>query len=355
MLEKTLQEAKKALDIVIKKSRIHFYKPIQIAEILYRDRVHNDINLLDLETYRTKSKIWRDEICKVLLGRTSTSSAKFQDDIFNAMPPHLLNTLGGYNRKTKGSIEAYIYSQFSNKYTQLNNALAYCANATREDFELLHFLGLFWNEAGLRRSIDKVYEIITHSLFDTLAQSLELRITLSLNESKLELLNEFEDFTQALMNLGKNNLSSSKQARIYRVGITNAADRGLDMYANWGIAIQIKHLSLDVELAQNIISQIYSDRIVIVCKDAEKEVIFSLLSQIGYRSRIQSIITESNLIAWYERALRGKFSNLLGDKLLESVRFGIIEEFPSVGSFAVGGLPPVLQNRGYEEFDWNMF
>ena len=32
-----------------------------------------------------------------------------------------------------------------------------------------------------------------------------------------------------------------------------AADRGLDMYSNWGPAIQIKHLSLDVELAKNIV------------------------------------------------------------------------------------------------------
>ena len=31
--------AKRSLDTVIKKARIHLYKPIQIAEILYRDRV----------------------------------------------------------------------------------------------------------------------------------------------------------------------------------------------------------------------------------------------------------------------------------------------------------------------------
>lgn len=30
-------QAKAALDAVIKKSRVHLYKPIQIAEILYRD------------------------------------------------------------------------------------------------------------------------------------------------------------------------------------------------------------------------------------------------------------------------------------------------------------------------------
>ena len=47
---------KKALDTVITKSRIHLYKPIQIAEILYHIRRYGDINPLELEEYRTKSK-----------------------------------------------------------------------------------------------------------------------------------------------------------------------------------------------------------------------------------------------------------------------------------------------------------
>ena len=58
-----LSEAKIALDKVIKKARVHLYKPIQIAEILYRDRVVKDIKLSELETYRAKSKKWRDLIC----------------------------------------------------------------------------------------------------------------------------------------------------------------------------------------------------------------------------------------------------------------------------------------------------
>lgn len=33
-----IKEAKQALDKVISKGRVHLYKPIQIAEILYRDR-----------------------------------------------------------------------------------------------------------------------------------------------------------------------------------------------------------------------------------------------------------------------------------------------------------------------------
>ena len=51
-----ITEAREALDRLIRKSRIHFYKPIQIAEILYHDRVFHDVDLSSLETYRTRSK-----------------------------------------------------------------------------------------------------------------------------------------------------------------------------------------------------------------------------------------------------------------------------------------------------------
>ena len=94
--------AKSALDNIIKKSRIHLYKPIQIAEILYHDRVYGDIDLSNLETYRTKSKKWRDEISIILLGRKCTSSSRFQDDLFNsnALPPKLISVLESVIKKS---------------------------------------------------------------------------------------------------------------------------------------------------------------------------------------------------------------------------------------------------------------
>ena len=88
--------AKKHLDTVIRKARVHFYKPIQIAEILRRDRIEGDISLSDLETYRTPSRKWRDGISLRFIGRISTSSAKYQDNLFeaNATPPVVLAHLG---------------------------------------------------------------------------------------------------------------------------------------------------------------------------------------------------------------------------------------------------------------------
>lgn len=342
----TKLDAKKALDKIIYKSRVHFYKPIQIAEILYKIRVGENINPLNLESYRNESKHWRDEMTIQLLGRKCTSSARFQDDLFNenAIPPQILKTLSDENLKTSGAVEAYIYKKFTGKHTQLANALAYCKNSTRNNFSVEKFINSFRSESGLKRSIDKIYEIVVYALFSALAESLQIKIAISIDEKNFEVLREFEDFSQKVMGLNVSNPVQVQDAKIFRAGVTNAADRGLDMYSNWGAAIQIKHLSLDANLAENIVESISSNKIIIVCKDAEEKIILSLLTQIGWRSRIQSIVTEQNLIAWYEKALRGKFSNVIGDKLMENLCVEIAEEFP-----AVAELPEILTARHYEK------
>lgn len=351
-MKKEILEAKNALDNLIKKSRVHMYKPIQVGEILYHSRVYDDVDLDDLESYRNASKHWRDEVTEVLLGRVCSSTAQFQNDLFvNAIPPRLIKILAEENKRTKGAVEAYIYRRFTNRHNQLSEALSKCIKATKKDFYVKDFINSFWNEAGLKRSLDKVYEVIVYSLFSTLVEALDLQVEVSVESSKIDILTEFEDFAKMVMCLDVHILRNKQNARVYRVGVTNAADRGLDMYSNWGPAIQIKHLSLDVELAESIVTSISSDRIVIVCKEAEKGVIVSLLTQIGWKSRIQSIITERDLISWYEKALRGKYAKNLGDILLDKMRKELAREFPSIDD-----TPEIIKNRHYEKIrnpNWN--
>lgn len=343
-----LNKAKESLDSIIKKARVHLYKPIQIAEILYRDRVEKDIDLSDLESYRTKSKKWRDLICVQFLGRTSTSSAKYQDDLFNvaAVPPSAIVKLGEENRNKNGIVESYIYDRFKQRYGQMSTALNYSRDANKETFDLVEFINLFWNEPGLRRSVDKIYEIIVYSLFSAIVDELDLNIEVSLNPSKINVLKEFETFAEKVICINSENSSFKSKANINRVGVTNAADRGLDMWANFGPAIQIKHLSLNEKLAEDIVATVTSDRIVIVCKDSEESVINSLLNQLGWKSRIQSIITESELIDWYERALRGSFADTIGNKLLKSISDEIILEFPSADNL---DFMKFYNGRGYDK------
>jgi HaeII restriction endonuclease len=130
------QEAKQCLDKIIDKARIHLYKPIQIAEILHYHRTVERINLLDLEIYRTPSRKWRDIICLRFLGRISTSSARYQDDVFNenAVPPKMLAKLGDINIQTNGVVEAYIYKKFAERFTQMSSGLS---KATRTIVQIL--------------------------------------------------------------------------------------------------------------------------------------------------------------------------------------------------------------------------
>lgn len=146
-----VKEAKEALDSLLKKSRVHFYKPIQIGEILYHDRICHDVDVDNLESYRNPSKKWRDKITQVLLGRKCTSSARYQDDIFNenAVPPRLIKVLALENRRTTGAIEAYIYSRFIKKHGQLSTALDILNNSTKETFSVKEFIDSFWNESGI--------------------------------------------------------------------------------------------------------------------------------------------------------------------------------------------------------------
>ena len=340
------QTAKKQLDTVIKKARIHLYKPIQIAEILYRDRTVGDIDLDDLETYRTLSRQWRDEVCRKFLGRTSTSSARFQDNLFdeNATPPPVLRILGEINQRHNGAVEAYIYEAFKQRHSQMAGGLALVSQSDKTNFVLTDFIEIFSRDSGLKRSVDKIYEIVVYALFSTLLDALEVKIGVSIGNIENTIFQEFSDFTEKVLGLNQETPEAYHTPKVYRVGVTNAADRGLDMWANFGVAIQIKHLSLTPAMAEYISSDITADRIIIVCKECEKDVLVSVLQQFGSASRIQSVITENELEIWYERALKGESAELIGDKVMQRLENEIKVEFPSTTEF-----DEFFTDRGYDQ------
>ena len=110
--------AKKALDKVIRKSRVHLYKPIQIAEILFHHRTEDTWNLKDLESYRNISKKWRDEVSLLLVGRRSTSSHRYQDNIF-----------AHHAEKMDSAVEFFYYSGCRFFRTFFNAVLPYSENS----------------------------------------------------------------------------------------------------------------------------------------------------------------------------------------------------------------------------------
>ena len=344
----SLQEAKRALDKIIRKSRVHLYKPIQIAEILYNHRIATArFDLRSVESYRNPSKRWRDQISRRLVGRISTSSARFQDNIFetNAMPPRLIADLGVENERLDraGIVEKYIYAALGTKLGSLQTLADMVDHSTPSTFNLNSFIRNFTRDPGLKRSVDKAYEIAVYALFDSLVFHLGATITLKVPPEKLAILRDFEDFTKALLGITSANPELHAPARLYRAGVTNAADRGLDIWANFGPAVQVKHISLTEEAVEEMASEIAADKIVIVCQSAEERTITRVLHQVGYADRIQGVITQQDLERWYRKCFSPEYGRSIGTTLLERFRLEFAAEFPGTS----GALEAFMTERGY--------
>lgn len=55
------------------------------------------------------------------------------------------------------------------------------------------------------------------------------------------------------------------------------------------------------------------------------------------------MVTESDLISWYEKALRGKYAADIGSALISTLCTEIIQEFPSIDD-----IPDAIKARNYE-------
>jgi len=340
-----VKQAKAKLDKVINKGRVHFYKPFQIAEILRRHRTGEVENLLDLESYKNPSRRWRDDVSNILVGRSSNSSARYQDDVFNdnACPPEALSVLGGYNKSTNGEVEAYIYRMFEAKVSSIGAILALIRNATTDTFDLASLVETFERRPGLKRSIDKVFEITVYALFSTVVRALRLQVSLSVGNADKKLIEDFGDFLEKVVGLKKGTTSIVLNASLFRLGSTNAADRGLDMVANFGPAIQVKHLTLDADAIADICDGLTADRIVIVCKDTEVRVVDAVIMQLGLSDRLQGLVTFGDLQAWYKVCLSPQNRGNLGESLLKDFIREFSNEFPSLD-----GLEKFMTERKYQ-------
>lgn len=340
----TLKQAKQSLDKIIRKGRVHFYKPFQIAEILKRHREGHLRDLNDLESYKNISKRWRDEVSNRLVGRASTSSARYQEDVFNnnACPPEAIAALGAHNAATNGEVEAYIYRMFESRVSSIGAILTNIRHATPETFSLTDLVGTFEHSPGLKRSLDKVYEITVFALFATVVRALRVQVSLSITNPDSGLIRDFGDFLEKVVGLENGTTSVVLPASLFRLGSTNAADRGLDMVANFGPAIQVKHLTLDADAIGDICDGLTADRIIIVCKHTEVTVLDAVITQLGLQDRLQALITFQDLENWYRTCLNRTYRATLGASLLADFIREFSNEFPSLAE-----MPAFLAERGY--------
>ncbi len=139
----TIAKAKARLDLILEKARTDLYKPIQIAEVLRRSRIEGGFDIRDVETYRKRSVHWRDEVTQRFMGKGSTSSARYQHDVWNesAMPPAMLAALDTENKRTKGAVERYIYFAIANVKKRLPTFL----RRSKRQRQAISVWNRFWN------------------------------------------------------------------------------------------------------------------------------------------------------------------------------------------------------------------
>ncbi len=309
------------------------YKPIQIAEILHYHRVKQPIDFNDINSYRNISKKWRDKISMQLVGNISTSSQKFQDNLFdaNAIPPNILLDLANLN--TKGEIESFVYFSLKNRLELVHNAVEYCQESG-ENFNFLEFLNLFAKNQELKRSIDKIYEILVFSLFNAIIEILEFEITCEIKNNDTKIINDFSFFTKNIMGFNEQCNKINFAPRIFRIGIANAADSGIDILSNFGSMIQVKHINLNNENIEEISHNIESDTMIIICKDIDKKYIDIILKQVGIGKKIKSIITTSDLEKLYKKSFEKQYYKKLASKIIEKIIAELQLEFPSAKNIA---------------------
>ena len=201
--------------------------------------------------------------------------------------------------------------------SQYENTDTLCDAAVADGFEFFEKLSDCWMSKG---------DIAT---LWTWCKSLRLIAGVHIDNINTTLLQEFSDFTEKVLGVSEETPVRFQEAKVYRAGVTNAADRGLDMWANFGVAIQIKHISLTPDKVEDITSGISADRIIVVCKECEREILVSVLKRFGSAHRLQSVVTEEELETWYETALRGESAAFIGDKVLQKLANEIKVEFPS--------------------------
>jgi hypothetical protein len=85
--------------------------------------------------------------------------------------PHLTKAGNVVRAKTTVRASLRVSPDFdAEKAKETLQAKGYC------NFDLKEFLDLFWMEPGLRRSIDKIYEIVVYALFSAIVEELEVSI-----------------------------------------------------------------------------------------------------------------------------------------------------------------------------------
>jgi hypothetical protein len=291
-MSSSVSNAKTQLAQVIKKARIHLYKPIQVAEILYRHRIGEGIDLGDPTTYRTQSRQWRDSVTTAIYNAHSTSSAGYQDDLFNKqLPPPLMEDLGAANQD--GSVEKYIYEAVKDRLSEVHQILPTLSVASGGNPNLSGLVATFADSPGLSRSVDKVFEIVTYTVVSLFLTHYQIRMRSTIG---VPVLKQNFSSSQFISALHGDSDQLDQDAMVFRMGVANAADAGIDMWSNFGPGFQTKHIELTSNELKEISEKFTGQRLVVVVRSVSSEVDDQLVNKaIAIGSKLICVLTLADL------------------------------------------------------------
>lgn len=335
------EEAFEKLNSLLKNARLQHYRPIRLAEILYKARV-NDVDFSGIENFRVDSRKWRDEVTQRLTGDVSTSSIDYQDRFFDHIPLPIIQKLHEINIERPGIVENYIYHYCKRDWGALFYLDSKLDKVEPEKFSMENFLRGFTSIEEVKRNIGKVYEIISYALLSTLVETLEAKISLSLENPNQELLEDFKDFTELFLGVKPSKTSFSTKATPYRFGRAYAADVGIDIQTNFGMAIQVKAVTLDEDIVEEA-EDIPAGQVVIVGKEGDMGLIKNIVKKLGLSDKVRGFATINDLKRWSNLCFL-KYSEEMGEILLNKLRQEITTEFRQINEMG-----DFLEERGYRE------
>ncbi|TQQ79278.1 HaeII family restriction endonuclease [Halonotius terrestris] len=343
-----IADAKAEIDTLINNARFRCFRPIRVAEILHRSRTVSEVALEEPESYRVESSRWRDEMSRRLTGKASSSSRSYQKDFSDLIDPSSLAELDEVNRAENGLVESYIYHRLKHdKWGSLIAARDYINESAVNEFTFETYMELTTDVGGLQD--DALLEIAVYALFNSIAEALDAKAKLEIDNPQPDLLNDFSSFIATFMGLDAGETTFETLVDVHRAGkATYAADKGVDIGTNFGTMVQVKYVTLSRENINDIETNSYVDRVVVVCRGAEKDVIERVSKQLGFE-RVRAIVTISDLEAWYGTALRS-YQDQLGEPLLRHLRSEFNEEYRG-GDTKVPPVDDLIAERNYDAIE----
>ena len=192
-----------------------------------------------------------------------------------------------------------------------------------KEFSLRQFLDQCC-QSQLQRVKERIYEIIACAIIATLTRFLDVQVITTVSAKRFQLVANDEILLAAVLGMPKGTPQKTVAGRLSRLGLTSAADGGVDIVSNFGFVAQVKHAALDARLLSKIYGAVQIEGMTVICRSVK----FSSSSG-SEGPNTFSVITEDDLVRWSDQIVRGDFGLGAADFLCERLTAGLRLEFPA--------------------------